>query len=128
MTSLISIYTGGILTLLMGLFHTQFFKLFKWEKDYERITLVNRKIFHTIHLALLLVFIAIGLVSLIYAKELSECNGISFGLCLSLAIFWLWRAGWQVYYFKGKTMHYVLIIVFLLLCISYLLPVVLKVV
>jgi hypothetical protein len=123
MTSLISIYAGGILTLAMGLFHTQFVKLFKWKADYRNISDVNRKIFHTIHLALLLLFFLIGALTLIYARELSECKGLALGLNLILVLFWLWRAVWQVYYFKGKTMHYVLFCYFALLCISYLIPI-----
>jgi len=126
MTSLISIYAGGILTIMMATFHVRFPKLFKWTVDYRSVSELNKKVSHTIHLALLLIFYIIGLLSLIYAKELSGCVGISFGLNLMISIFWLWRACWQIYYFKGKTMHYALIAVFSLLFITYLIPIILK--
>lgn len=126
MISLISIYIGGILTLLMAIFHIRFPKIFKWGKDYAGISEINTKIFHTIHLALLLLLFIIGLLSLIYAKELSECIGISFGLNLMISILWFWRAVWQIYYFKGKMMHYALIAIFSILFITYLIPIVLK--
>ena len=126
MTSLISIYAGGILTLIMATFHVRFPKLFKWNADYRSVSELNKKISLTIHLALLLIFYIIGLLSLIYAQELSECIGISFGLNLMISIFWLWRAGWQIYYFKGKTMHYALIAIFSSLFITYLIPIILK--
>ena len=128
MTSLVSIYAGGILTLIMATFHVRFPKLFKWKADYRSVSELNKKVSHTIHLALLLIFYIIGLLSLIYAKELSECIGISFGLNLMISVFWFWRAGWQIYYFKGKTMHYALITVFSLLFITYLIPIILKVI
>jgi hypothetical protein len=126
MTSLISIYAGGILTIMMATFHVRFPKLFKWTADYRSVSELNKKVSHTIHLALLLIFYIMGLLSLIYAKELSGCIGISFGLNLMISIFWLWRACWQIYYFKGKTMHYALIAVFSLLFITYLIPIILK--
>lgn len=126
MISLASIYIGGILTLMMATFHVRFPKLFKWNADYRSVSELNKKISLTIHLALLLIFCVIGLISLIYAKELSESIGISFGLNLMISIFWLWRAVWQIYYFKGKMMHIVLIAIFSMLSISYLLPIILK--
>lgn len=124
MISIVSIYTGGILTLLMAIFHLSFPKIFKWGKDYARITEINKRIFYTIHLALLLIFFIIGILSLLYASELSQCEGISFGFNLLISGFWLWRTIWQIVYFKGKIMHYMLIVVFSVLCITYLIPVI----
>ena len=126
MTSLVSIYAAGILTLMMATFHVRFPKLFKWKVDFRSVSDLNKKISLTIHFALLLIFYFIGLLSLIYAQELSECIGISFGLNLMISLFWLWRAGWQIYYFKGKTMHYALIAIFSILFITYLIPIILK--
>ena len=126
MTSLASIYVGGILTLMMATFHLRFPILFKWKADYRTVSELNKKVSHTIHLALIILFYSIGVLSLIYAKELSECNGISFGLNLMVSIFWLWRTCWQIYYFKGKNMHFVLIVVFSLLFIAYSIPIILK--
>ena len=128
MTSLISIYSGGVLTIFMAIFHTQFYKLFKWDIDYKSITAINKKIFYTIHLALLLLFFGLGFLTVFYAQELSLCVGISFGINLIISIFWLWRAIWQIIYFTGKIMHYVLIAYFFLLFIAYLIPIVLKLV
>lgn len=122
MISLVSIYAGGVLTLLMAVFHLRFPKIFKWGKDYGRITDLNKRIFYTIHLALLLIFVGIGIFSLLYAKELSQCKGISFGFNLMISIFWLWRTFWQILYFKGRTMHLVLIGVFFILFLAYLIP------
>ena len=126
MINLISIYGGGSLTLLMALFHLRFPKLFHWKNDYTSISEVNKKIFFTIHLALLFMFIVIGILSLVYARELSECTGISFGFNVAISVFWLWRVVWQIFYFKGKTIHYILIAVFLILSATYSVPVVFK--
>jgi hypothetical protein len=128
MISLISIYCGGVLTIFMAIFHTQFYKLFKWDAEYRNITAINKKIFFTIHIALLLFFFGFGFLTLFYAQELSRCVGISFGINLIISIFWLWRAIWQIIYFKGKIMHYVLIAYFFLLFVTYLIPLTLKLV
>ena len=124
MISIMSIYAGGVMTLLMAIFHIRFPKVFKWGKDYGRITEINKRIFHTIHLALLLLFVVIGIFSLFYASELSECKGVSFGFNLLISFFWLWRTIWQILYFKGKTMLFVLIVVFSILFLAYLIPII----
>ena len=126
MLSLTSIYIGGIVTLLMAIFHTRFYRLFKWKAEFRRISDMNKRIFYTIHLALLLLFLIIGLLTLIYAKELSECIGICFGFNLLISVFWVWRTVWQIFYFRGEIMHYVLIVSFSLLCIAYLIPVIMN--
>jgi len=92
MISLTAVYLGGILTILLALFHSQFYKLFKWEDAYEKIGYPNNKIFHTIHIALPLIFLMIGMLSVVYTHELSQCNGLSLGFCL-------WRGLWQI---KGR--------------------------
>jgi hypothetical protein len=130
--SLISIYCGGALSLFMGIFHTRFYKLFKWEKEYERVTAANRRIFYTIHVALLLLFFGMAALSLLYARELSLGAGISFGVDLLCAAFWLWRAVWQALYFKPEKssrlliLHHALTGCFFLLFIAYALPVVMQ--
>jgi hypothetical protein len=132
--SIISIYCGGVLSLLMGIFHTRFYKLFKWKTELEKVSEANKKIIYTIHLALLLFFFGFAAVSLFYAKELSLCVGISLGVNLMYALFWLWRTIWQVIYFKPDKnsrllpLHYILIVIFALLFAAYILPVVLRII
>ncbi len=126
MASLISIYAGGVLTILMAVFHTLFHRIFRWEAENRKLTAVNKKIFFTIHLALLLFFFGTGIFTLFYANELSRSIGICFGINLILALFWLWRTIWQIIYFKGKTLHYAMIIYFFLLFVAYVIPLVAK--
>jgi hypothetical protein len=129
------VITGGVLTLLMGAFHTRFHKLFLWKDEFARITERNRRIVYTIHIALLLLFFGFGAVSLFCFRELASARSISLGMLLILALFWLWRAVWQMLYFKPSknrrlrkflVMHYVLIVWFVLLFAAYLIPVMIK--
>ncbi|MBN1782215.1 hypothetical protein JW948_13870 [bacterium] len=127
------IFAGGVLTLLMAFFHTQFYKIFSWEEEFNRITERNRRIIYTIHLALLLLFIAFGGISLLYYRELAGLEGPSRGILMALTAFWLWRAVWQAAFFKPsknrrlkrmRLLHYVLIVYFILLGLSYCVPLV----
>lgn len=129
---LISIYCGGLLSLFMAVFHTQFFKMFKWEDEFRRIRELNSNIFYTIHIALILLFSGFSFLSLLYARELSACTGIALGINIMLSLFWAWRTAWQIYYFRpsGKVklsiLHYILTVYFILLSVSYLIPLLLK--
>jgi hypothetical protein len=122
----ISIYTGGILSLFMALFHTQFYRLFKWEKAFDKISRPNSLIIYTVHMALLLIFFLFAALSLFYANEMSRSTGLAFGLNLGYALFWIWRCAWQIFYFqtlKGR-LHYILILYFFLLAVCYIIPVI----
>lgn len=128
MLPIVCIYVGGALSLLMALFHTRFFKMFHWKKDFEKLSIVNSRILYTIHIALLLLFFIIGILSIIYANELSQSIGLSAGLNCLLSIFWLWRFIWQLVYFKRRKGHklppisILLSIIFCLLFVSYFVP------
>lgn len=130
MLPLVSIYVGGILTLVMALFHTRFYRMFDWKSDFSKISILNIRIIYTVHLALLLLFFMIGIISIVYANELSQSVGLSNGINSILTIFWLWRFIWQLIYFKrrkGQSLPpriIILTIVFFLLFVSYLIPVI----
>jgi len=128
-----SVLVGGALSLLMVVFHTRFSRIFDWENDLPKLTPRNRRILYTIHLALLLLFAILGLLSLLYFRELALCRGLAFGLCLLCGLFWLWRTVWQITYFRPGTgrqharmrvLHRVTIAVFAVLCVAYVVPVV----
>jgi hypothetical protein len=138
MVGKISVIIGGIFSFIMVIFHIQFYKLFDWKEDFGKISGKNQRIFYTIHIALYLFFIIFTLISLIFLDEMSQCHGLAFGIMISYALFWLWRTVWQLIYFKPKktgkdnrapkllVFHYLLIVIFLILFITYSIPVVIK--
>ncbi len=128
MTSLVSIYVGGILTLLIALFHTRFYRMFGWKAAFGKVNARDSRVLYTIHLALLLLFFAIGGLSLVYACEFSRSVGLAFGLNTALSAFWAWRTIWQLTYFKsskGKkqpAISIILTVAFFLLAVAYAIP------
>lgn len=132
----LSILMGGLLTLLMIIFHVRFYTLFGWKRDFEKIRELNQKIFYTIHLALILFFVLIAFISILFMGELSRCTGLACGINVGLGLFWLWRTLWQIFYFrppknasskKTEKMHYALIFIFGMLSVFYFIPVLIKV-
>jgi hypothetical protein len=128
MVPLVSIYVGGILTLLMAVFHTRFYRMFNWADAFGKVGVRDARVLYTIHLALLLLFFAIAAISIVYARELGPSVGVAFGLNVLLCAFWIWRLVWQFAYFKSAkgrrkpAISVVLIVMFFLLAVAYLIP------
>jgi hypothetical protein len=129
----LSIIFGGLLSLVMVVFHSRFYVIFGWKSEFEKILPKDRRILYTIHIALILFFIMFSALSFIYYKELASASGLAFGVILFYALFWLWRTLWQIIYFKHpkgvkkSSLHYIVLLIFCLLFISYLIPVILKI-
>ncbi len=102
MSSLISIYIGGGLTLVIAIYHTQLFKKINWQDEFKKIEPGNARILYTINLALTIIFLIIGFISICYAKELSGGSGFAFGFSISYSCFWIWRLVWQMTYLKKE--------------------------
>ena len=125
--SLISIYIGGVLTLFMAVVHTRYYKFFRWKAEFRKVSELNQKVFYTIHLALLLLFFVIGTLTLVYAEFLSRSEGMALGFNLLVALLWLWRAVWQVFYFKSKElMHFLFMLHFFVTSLAYFIPFIIK--
>ena len=132
-SSQIYVITGGILFFIMGFFHLRFYTIFKWKEEFQKIGVIKGKIHYTIHLALLLLFFGFSFLSVGFSDSLSQCEGLGLGIMIFLSLFWLWRTLWQIIYFKPPkntkrplTMHYIFIILFFLLFLSYTIPIILK--
>jgi hypothetical protein len=119
----------------MGCFHLKFPKMYNWQLEFEKMNTANKRIFFTLHITLIILFFGFTALSFIYYNELAIPKGLAIGLNLFYSIFWLWRACWQIIYFKPpKEMKkhpmakigYVLTVIFLILFVSYLMPVVLS--
>ena len=129
----ICIITGGFLTLIMGIFHCFYKKIFEWEKDFQKISIRNKRIFFTIHLALIGFFIIIFILSLFFFNELNNKSSFSKSFLLLLSLFWFIRGIWQIFYFKipkemkvkaNRSLHYIITVYFFIVSVLYFIPVV----
>ena len=135
--SQIFIFTGGLLHLCMGIFHTRFYSMFGWKDVFGKIDKSQQRIFYTIHQALLLLFFLTGILSIIFSGELAKASGSVLPILIAFVLFWLWRGVWQLAYFKipkskrfhqFRKRHYFLTLCFFLLALAYLGPVVFSIV
>jgi hypothetical protein len=130
--SKIAIISGGLLSFLLFLFHAKIYQLFGWQDQFSKVGIINGKIIYTINLALALLFLLFSIISFVYCNELAKCEGLAFGICLGITLFWLWRLIWQFVYFPVpihnlSVIYCALTSSFLLLAISYFIPVAFKI-
>lgn len=120
--SLYSLYLGGILHLGWAGFHLAFPRLFKWNQALPKLDFVNRTVFKIIAHCLTFVFLAVGFITLLGARDLADTR---LGHCLTAAIaaFWLFRLALQVIYFKlNNPVSLLLAFLFALSAAAYALP------
>jgi hypothetical protein len=126
------IITAGIISLLVANGHRQFYQYFHWEEAFQNISLLNAKVFYTIHLFLIPLFLFSAAVSFLYTDELVAAQGLARGVLIFHVLFWLSRALWQIYYFhpakmgqdKGRThrVHYIVLTAATSCCLLYAAP------
>jgi hypothetical protein len=128
----LAIKTGGILSILLGVAHCYYYRGFGWKKEFSEISILNSRIFYTIHIFLIPFFFIYGYLSLAYSSELTGGSSLGITLTIFYCLFWLMRTCWQVIYFRPATfntskrlllLHYFFIAYFLALFIAYLIPV-----
>ncbi len=133
MNTNVLIVFGGVLSVALAIFHCCFYSYFKWEDDLKNISLLNGRVFITLHIGIIAFFLFFAFLSFFYTKELSACNGFAGTITGFYAFVWLFRLVWQVTYLKGfkkerMVLHYILIVWFSLLVGAYTIPVVVKVI
>jgi len=123
----ISLYGAGTLTVLLGIFHVFFYRLFRWKREFQKISVVNARLFYTIHLALTLFILCAGLFAFAAAFEAGyRVHAVQFAL-VGISLVWLWRLVWQLVYFRARGryafLHHALTAYFALLFLGYAYPV-----
>lgn len=115
----IQIKVIGILLLLLALLHVVFPKYFKWKKELEKLSLVNKEMMlvHTFFIALI-VFL-MGFLCLTSSRDLIE-TPLGKKVLLGFGIFWLARLfiqlfGYSTELWKGKSFETNIHILFVVL-------------
>ena len=97
----ILIKLGGIYNFLLVIFHLLFWKIFNWNDDLQSLTFLNRAIMPVLNISLTLLFVMMGIVSLLHTQELLTTD-LGKTLIIAMALFWLARSIQQIIFFKLK--------------------------
>ena len=131
MTISAAIFFGGLLSFALAIFHCFFYNHFKWKDDLKNVSVLNGRIFMTLHIGLIAIFLFFAFLSFVYTEELSQCNGLAGIITGFYAFVWLFRTVWQVTYLKQfknekPLLHHILVVWFLMLFVAYSFPVAVK--
>lgn len=113
---------GGLFHLGFAVFHLSFWKLFRWKEDLASLSRINRAVMQILNLCLTYVFVVVGVVSIVYRREMVS-TGLGRGLLVAIAVFWFLRLVEQIIFFglRGRRTS-----IFSVLCfiggLVYLLP------
>ena len=118
----ILVIIGGIFNLGFAIYHSTFWKVFRWKQELAKISRLNRNVVQIINLCLTYILLAMAFISFVYTRDLINT---SFGniILLIIFLFWFLRMIEQVLYFGFKNkMSIVFTLIFLLGSLLYLVP------
>lgn len=119
----IIIFVGGVFNLGFAVYHTMFWRLFRWKEDLASLRRINREVMQVLNLCLTFVFLVMAYVSFFHTSELIQTS-LGKTLLIAFSLFWFLRMIEQVVFFGIKNkMSVAFTLVFLLGSVIYLLPV-----
>ena len=93
------IKAGGLYNIVLVLFHLLFWRLFDWDNDLRKLTVLNRAIMPVLNISLVFVFVMFAWLSLVHTYELYYTT-IGRSILLSISVFFFLRGLLQVLYFR----------------------------
>jgi len=96
----IGIAVGGVLSLAYAVFNFAFYRIFNWANEFKKIGKLNSAIFYTMNLFLVFILLFFAYISFAHQQELAASAGLARTTIIFYAAFWLFRAIWQIVYFK----------------------------
>ncbi len=122
---------AGVSSIALGVFHMPqiWGAVFRqWNADVTEMSLLNRKLIHTLLIALGLTLIILGVATILLIAGDPAPGAFRTGFYFCCALFWAWRLGWQILYFPYRrlnpsrpllVLHLFLIAVFLVNAVAY---------
>ena len=93
------IIAGGFYTIGLIVFHLLFWRIFDWEQDLKRISILNRATMQVLNISLTFCFIIFSYISLVHATGLLT-SSLGHSLLMLIALFWLARAIQQIVFYR----------------------------
>ena len=117
----------GIYSLSFAVFHTLFWRLFRWKDDLNHLMPANKAIMQIANIRLIYFFVFVAAICFIFPQELSTTQLGRFFLA-GMSLFWLGRAIEQFVFLKGidHKMVHLLTYLFLLGAIMFAIPLFVK--
>ena len=117
------VYLCGLFSILFGIFHLFFWRLFKWKSDLKKLTPPNRAIMQILNIRLIYVFFFVGFLCLAFPHELIS-TPLGNALLIGCSLFWLGRTIEQFVFLKmDHVLVHILTVLFLIGTILFLIPV-----
>lgn len=117
------IFIGGLYNIAFALFHSGFWKLWKWDSELNKLTFVNGGILQILNIQIIYYFIFTAVICFVFPTELLSTK---LGKCflVGTAGFWFVRTIQQfIFLWISGFIMYLLVITFLLGTILFLIPV-----
>ena len=112
----------GFYNLLFAVFHLLFWRLFKWNKEMQKLSFANRGIIQILNIQIIYYFVAVAIVCFCFTNELLTTNLGKFFL-LGNSLFWVIRLVQQyIFLRKNSFVIHILAVLFLLGAVLFFLP------
>lgn len=122
-TGTLLVYLCGLYSIGFAVFHMYFWKLFRWKKDLQQLSLANRAIVQIANLRLIYFFIFVGILCFSFPSEMRKTTLGNFFLA-GISLFWLGRTIEQFIFLKiNHKMVHILSVIFILGIVLYALPI-----
>ena len=104
-----TIMAAGLINALFFVFHLFFPRMFRWEKSLASLDRLNRAIFWTYHIIVLLILAAMAYISIRYASDLLG-TPLGGAVLLTFAMFFILRIAAEFLYFGFDGVRSVIIL------------------
>lgn len=103
-----------------------------WQSEIKGLSPLNRKLIDTVLVALCLVLVVLGMLTLALVEGGFKPDGFQVWFLALCSLFWIWRLIWQVVYFPIRklnpgsrllSLHRALIAIFVVDAVAYAMPV-----
>jgi hypothetical protein len=119
------LFLCGVYNLGFALFHTLFWKLFKWDSELKKISFVNRGVMQILNIQITFYFLFLAILCFIFPTEMVSTSLGKFFLG-GTSLFWLIRTFQQFVFFKTNNLKInTLTITFIIGALLFALPIIL---
>ncbi|VAW66990.1 hypothetical protein MNBD_GAMMA09-1451 [hydrothermal vent metagenome] len=95
------IIAGGIYHIILIIFHTLFWRIFRWPETISSLNYVNKSIIQVLNISITFIFFIFSYISFVHTQELLNTS-LGHSLLWLISALWLFRAGQQIYFYGLK--------------------------